>query len=64
MHNIMSKFVSIFPNSFFSKTNNAEIILLIIFCVFHIIIIISITLKSNFTKERRMYEHNYIYGHI
>jgi len=34
------------------------------FLCFHIIIIISITisiiLKSNFTKDRRMYEHVYI----
>ena len=41
-----------FPNLFFfSKMNNAKMISLIIF---HITIIIFITLKSNFTKERRM----------
>jgi len=29
--------------------------------MFHITVIISITLKSNFTKERRMYEHVWTY---
>ena len=40
---------------FFFKTNNAKIIPLIIFLCFYVIIIISITLKSNFTKERGMH---------
>jgi len=55
------QFFYIFPN-FFSKTNNAKIIFLISFLCFHITIIISIKLKSNFTKERRMYEH--VWTHI
>jgi len=60
MHNVMSHFFTFFQNCFFSKTNNAKIIPLIIFLCFHIIII-SITLKNNFTKERRMYEHVWTY---
>jgi len=43
------------------KTNNAKIIPLIIFLCFHITIIISITLKSNFTKKERMYKHVWTY---
>jgi len=46
---------------FFFKTNNAKIIPLIIFLCFYVIIIISITLKSNFTKERGMHEHVWAY---
>jgi len=56
MHNL-SNFFYIFPNLFFfPETNNAKINPLVIFNVFNTIII-SVTLKSNFTKEKEMYEH-------
>ena len=62
MHNyIWAIFFYNFPNLFFfSKTNNAKIILLIIFYVFTLLLL-SLLLKSNFTKERRMYEHIWTY---
>jgi len=49
----LGNFFYIFPNLFFfPNTNNAKINYLIIFNVFHITIIISVTLKNNFTKEK------------
>jgi len=55
MHNyIMNKFFYIFPNLFFSKTNTAKNIPLIIFDVF---ILLLLFLKNNFTKGRGMYEY-------
>jgi len=65
--NYISNFLYFFELEFFLKT---KITLLIIFNVFHIIIIsitlykiitLKITLKSNFIKERRMYEHVWTY---
>jgi len=55
------QFLYIFLNLFFSKTNNAKIVPLIIFC-FHITIIMIITLKSNFIKKERYI--SYIFIHI
>ena len=55
---VYEQFFYIFQNLFFSKMNNTKIISLIIFLYFHMIIIISITLKkNNFAKEIEMYEH-------
>jgi len=47
----MSNFFKYFSKLIFSKTNNAKIIPLIIFYTLFSYIIISVTLKSNFTKE-------------
>jgi len=41
-----------FQNLFFSKTNNTKIISLIIFLYFHMIIIISITLKKIILQKK------------
>ena len=56
MHNyVINRFFYIFPNLFFYKINNENYFL----CFY--ITIIFITLKSNFTKERRMYEYVWTY---
>jgi len=47
----MNNFFKYFSKLIFSKTNNAKIIPLIIFYTLFSHIIISVTLKSNFTKE-------------
>ena len=49
---------SIFPYFFLKQCENYPFNY---FLCFHITIIISITLKSNCTKERRMYEHVWTY---
>jgi len=60
----MNNFLYIFPNLFFSKTNTVKIILLIFSITFLIVfyyIIISITLKNNFTKEKEIYKYVWTY---
>ena len=60
----MNNFLYIFPNLFFSKTNTVKIILLIFSITFLIVfyyIIIYITLKNNFTKEKEIYKYVWTY---
>ena len=62
----MNKFFYIFPNYFFQlffflKRTMQKLIPFNYFLYFHITVIISITPKNNFTKERGIYEHAWIY---
>jgi len=60
MHNyVRAIFFTFFQTCFFSK--QCENYPFNYFLCFHITIIISITLNSNFTKERKMYEHVWTY---
>jgi len=57
----MSNFFTFFQTCFFSKQcKNYSFNYFLCFHVTVISIIISITLKSNFTKEKRIYKHGYI----
>jgi len=60
MNNFFLHFSKLFSEMFFSEINNAKIISNYFLC-FHITIIVSITLKSNFTKEKRIYGHIWTY---
>jgi len=55
----MSNFLKYFSKLIFSKPNNAKIIPLIIFYTLFSHIIISVTLKSNFTKEGIYFIYDY-----
>ena len=56
----MSNFFYISSNLIFSKKTMRKLSLIIFLC-FHIIIIIFVILKSNFTKEKRIYEYVWTY---